>query len=64
MGAILWRVILAVICVVLIYALIPPVCRIIGFDPSGDVLLVLKICIGGLAVLYIIRGPNPPWLSA
>lgn len=56
MPGILWRVIIAVIACVLAFTLIPPVCRIVGFQMSGDVYLVLKVCIGALAVFYILRG--------
>ena len=56
MSALLWRVIIAVICVVLIYAILPPFFRIVGFAASGDVILILRICIAGLAVLYVVKG--------
>jgi hypothetical protein len=64
MSGIIWRVLIAIVCVIVALALIPPVLRIIGFDASGDVMLVLRICIAALALLYILRGPQPPWLSA
>ena len=60
MSAMLWRVLVAVIAVVLFYLLLPPLARIIGFPLSGDVILVVKICVAGLAALYIIKG-GPPW---
>ena len=60
MSAFLWRVILAVICVVLVYALLPPFIRIIGFNPNADVLLIVRICIAGLALLYVLKGPPFP----
>ncbi len=60
MSAILWRVLIAVVCVVLTFALLPPVARIIGFDLSADVMLVIRVCVAGLAVLYILRGRVPP----
>lgn len=56
MPGILWRVIVAVLAVLLALALIPPVLRLIGLDVSNDVLLVLRLCIAGLAAFYIIRG--------
>jgi len=59
MSALLWRVLLAVVSVLILYALIPPVARILGFPISGDLLTVLKICIAGLAVLYIGWGKAP-----
>lgn len=42
----------------LILAVLPPFFHIVGFTPSSDVLSVLKICIAGLAVLYVLKG-NP-----
>lgn len=53
----IWRVIFAVIAVVLVLALIPPLSHIFGFTVGGDVWQVLRICIAGLAVLYVIFGP-------
>jgi hypothetical protein len=64
MTGILWRVVVAVLSCLIAYALIPPVSRIIGFPLDGDVLLVLKICIGAIALFYILRGPMPPWVKA
>lgn len=60
MTALLWRVIIAVISVVLIYLILPPLFRILGFDLSGDVLALLKVCIAGIALLYILKGPPFP----
>lgn len=60
MSAMLWRILIAVIVVVLIGALIAPVSRILGFPVDSDVLLVLRICIAGLALLYIVKGPPFP----
>jgi len=59
MSAVLWRVLIAVVVVVVVYALIPPISRIVGFSLSGDVLLVIKVCVAGLAVLYILKGGPP-----
>jgi hypothetical protein len=60
MSALLWRVLIAVICVVIAFALIPPVSHIIGFPIDGDVLTVLRVVIAGLAALYIFKGPPFP----
>jgi hypothetical protein len=60
MPALLWRILIAVISVVIIYALIPPVSRIIGFPLEGDLLLVLKVVVAGLAAFYIFKGPPFP----
>lgn len=56
MSALLWRVLIAVIAVVLVYALIPPVARVLGFPISGDLWLIVRIVVAGLAIFYIIRG--------
>jgi hypothetical protein len=63
MPGILWRVLLAVLAVVLAYALIPPLARIIGVPLSADIETVIKVCIAGLAVFYILRGPWPPTIK-
>jgi hypothetical protein len=60
MSALLWRVLIAVVCVVLVLALLPPFMRIIGFSVSGDVFLIFRICIAGIALLYVLKGP-PLW---
>ena len=56
MSALLWRIIIAVLAVVLIHLLLPPIFRVLGFDASADVLLILNICIAGIALFYIVRG--------
>jgi hypothetical protein len=61
MAGILWRVLIAVIAVVLTFALIPPVAHVLGFAIDGDVYTIIRICVAGLAIFYIIRGPAPPW---
>lgn len=63
MSAMLWRVLIAVICVVLVLALIPPVFHLIGFGLNGDLWLIMRICMAGIAVLYILRG-SPPFPTA
>lgn len=60
MSAFLYRVIIAVICVVLLNAIVDPFLAVAGFNVSVDVLTILKICIAGLAVLYVLKGPPFP----
>lgn len=60
MSALLWRALLAVVFVALMFALLPPLLRVFGIDLSGDLLLVIRICIGGLAILYVLNGPDYP----
>jgi len=56
MSALLWRVIIAVICAVLLFALLPPLFDVLGFPLGGSLLLVIRICIVGIALLYILKG--------
>lgn len=60
MAGMLWRIVLAVIAVLLFYAILPPVMRVIGFPASGDVLLILRIAVAGLAIFYVLKGPPFP----
>jgi len=59
MRAILWRLLFAVIAVLILLAAIPLFLDIIGFPLSGNVWALLRIIIAGLAVLYVIAGPEP-----
>lgn len=61
MSGILWRILIAVIAVVLAVQLIPLVLTEIGFDISANLMKIVKLCIAGIAVFYILRGPNPSW---
>jgi hypothetical protein len=60
MASMLWRILLAVVGCVLIFALIPPVFRLIGLDLSADLVTVLRICIAGIALFYVLKGPPFP----
>ena len=61
MSALLWRVLIAVIAVVLLLAILPPFFRIVGFDLSGDVWTITRVVIAGLAIFYVLSGrPFPP----
>jgi hypothetical protein len=59
MPGILWRVLIAVLAVLITFALIPPVARVIGLTLNADVLLIIKICVAGLAAFYILKGRSP-----
>lgn len=59
MAGILWRVLIAVIAVVLVFALIPPFTRIIGFGLDADLMTIIKVCVAGLAVFYVLKGGPP-----
>lgn len=60
MSALFWRVLIAVLAVVFVYAILPPVLRILGVPLEGDVLLVVKLCIAAIALFYILKGPPFP----
>ena len=63
MSQLFYRIIIAVLSVVFIFALLPPVLRVLGLDLGGDVLMILKLCIGAIALFYILKGP-PVWPTA
>ena len=56
MSALLWRVIIAVIAVVILFAAIPLLFQIVGFPLEGPVWALLRICIAGIAVFYVLSG--------
>ncbi len=60
MSGMLWRIVLAVIAVILFYAILPPLLRIIGFPVSSDLMLILRVAIAGLALFYVLKGPPFP----
>lgn len=60
MSALLWRALIAVIVVVILFALLPPLFVLLGFAASAALMSVLKICIGGIALLYVLKGPPVP----
>ena len=58
------RAIIAVVAYVIVTALIPPLFTTLSFHPTASLMQVLNICIGGIALLYVVAGPAlPPWKS-
>jgi hypothetical protein len=53
------RTLIAVVCVVVLFALLGPVLGILGFPLSGDLLQVFRIVVAVVALYYIIWGPPP-----
>lgn len=53
----LFRALIAAIGCVLTFALIPPLFSVFGFHPSSDLFQVIRICVGGLALFYVLKGP-------
>lgn len=58
MSGYLQRAIIAVIVCVLLFLLIPPLFSIFGLAVGANVIQVIKICIGGLALLYVFTGSS------
>ena len=61
MSHFLWRVIIGVVCFLFAMALLPPLLGLLGIDVGGNLLQVLRLCIGGIVVIYIFFGPTVPW---
>ena len=53
------RMLIAVVCVVILFALIGPVLNILGFPLSGDLLTIFRIVVAVIALYYIVWGPSP-----
>jgi len=53
------RALIAVVCVYLIWLIVPIVLRAIGFELTSDILALFKIVIAISALYYIIWGPAP-----
>jgi uncharacterized membrane protein YvlD (DUF360 family) len=53
------RVLIAVVCVVILFALLGPVLNILGFPMTGDLLTIFRIVVAVVALWYIVWGPAP-----
>jgi uncharacterized membrane protein YvlD (DUF360 family) len=53
------RALIAVVCVVILFALLGPVLNILGFPLSGDLLTIFRIVVAVIALYYIVWGPSP-----
>jgi len=60
MSALFWRILIAVICVVLVYAGLPHLVDLLGIAVPGSAMALIRIAIAGIALFYILRGPSPP----
>jgi len=50
---------IAVFCVVILFALLGPVLNVIGFPLSGDLLAIFRIVVAVIALWYIVWGAPP-----
>ena len=53
------RMLIAVVCVVILFALLTPVLNILGFPLSGDLLAIFRIVVAVIAIYYIVWGAPP-----
>jgi uncharacterized membrane protein YvlD (DUF360 family) len=53
------RTLIAVICVVVLFALLGPVLNILGFPLTGDLMAIFRIVVAVIAIYYIVWGPAP-----
>jgi hypothetical protein len=59
--ALLWRVVYAVIIVVVLTVIIPLMFQLVGIAiPSGPEILLLKYAFAFLVLIYVFFGPEPP----
>lgn len=59
MPGIIWRIIIAVLCVVFFYAILPPLLAVLGWDHiDGNLWTVIRLCVAAGAIVYIVWGPN------
>jgi len=59
MRALIWRIVYAVIVVLFLFAILPPLITLFGLSLGGG-WPIIKICIGFGALLYVLTGPAPP----
>lgn len=55
-SGLLMRIIIAVVVVLILFALIAPVLSIFNTPQSGNLETILRVVIGGLALLYVLTG--------
>jgi hypothetical protein len=55
-SSIFWRILIGVLFFVLLTLLLPPLFRVLGFALTGDVELIVRVCLAALVVFYIITG--------
>ena len=58
MKALLWRLVYAVICFWLAITILPMLLMFLGLSLGGGWPLI-RICLAGIAVLYVLFGPEP-----
>ncbi len=54
------RILVALVIAIFLIAVIPPFFGIVGFPLSGDLMLIIRLCIAAWAVLYAFTGKGGP----
>lgn len=61
--ALLWRLVYAVILVVILAFVIPLLLELVGMPmPTGPAVTLLRFAFAALVILYVLFGPEPPAL--
>lgn len=60
MKALLWRVVFAALAVVMFLMIMPLFLAVVVFPVSGNLWELIRLCVGCIAVLYVLFGPPPP----
>jgi uncharacterized protein with PQ loop repeat len=60
----LYRLVIAVVVALMLFALIPHVLSILRISASGDLNSIFQIVIGFGALIYVIKGPDLPPLRS
>jgi hypothetical protein len=56
----LWRILYAVICVVIFLVIFPLFMAVVGFPMTGQVWELIRMLVACIAVVYVLFGPAPP----
>ncbi len=59
--AMLWRVVVVVFFGLALYLIGPLFLNFIGIPIDGAAMTLLRACLGLIALLYVVFGPDPTW---
>lgn len=62
-AALFWRILIAAICVVAIWAIVPAFIALLGFPVDANLMIILRVCVAVIALFYVLKGPVPPALT-
>ncbi len=55
-----WRILYAAICFVLLWWIFPLFLNVLGVNPGGSLLELMKVVTAAIAILYVLFGSPPP----